>query len=80
VGKGQYLVFLSADHAVAHVPGFNEENRLPGSLFNDDGWRAEMTRQMKEKFGSDKLIVSNYNYQVHLHHRLIDSLRSMSRH
>src|SRR5687767_12541362 len=75
VGKGQYLVFLSADHAVAHVPGFNEENRLPGRLFNDDGWRAEMNKQMKEKFGSDKLIVSNYNYQLHLHHRLIDSLK-----
>lgn len=75
VGKGQYLVFLSADHGVAHVPGFNEENRLPGRLFNDDGWRAEMTKQMKEKFGSDKLIVSNYNYQVHLHHGLIDSLK-----
>lgn len=75
VGKGQYLVFLSADHAVAHVPGFNEENRLPGRLFNDDGWRAEMTKQMKEKFGSDKLIVSNYNYQLHLHHSLIDSLK-----
>jgi predicted AlkP superfamily pyrophosphatase or phosphodiesterase len=75
VGKGQYLVFLTADHAVAHVPGFNEENKLPGRLFNDDGWRAEMNTSMKEKFGSDKLIVSNYNYQVHLNHPLMDSLK-----
>lgn len=75
VGKGQYLVFLSADHAVAHVPGFMVENKLPGRLFNDDDWRIEMTKAMKEKFGSDKLIVSNHNYQVHLNHGLIDSLK-----
>ena len=25
VGKGQYTVFLTADHAVAHVPGFLHE-------------------------------------------------------
>src|SRR5258708_32848635 len=29
VGKGQYLVFLSADHGVAHIPGFMQENSLP---------------------------------------------------
>jgi predicted AlkP superfamily pyrophosphatase or phosphodiesterase len=75
VGKGQYLVFLSADHAVAHVPGFNEENKLPGRLFNDDAWRAEMIRQMKVKFGSDKLITSTANNQVYLHHSLMDSLK-----
>ncbi len=75
VGKGQYLVFLSADHAVAHVPGFMVENKLPGRLFNDDDWRIEMNKALKEKFGSDKLIVSNHNYQIHLNHRLIDSLK-----
>lgn len=75
VGKGQYLVFLSADHAVAHVPGFNEENKLPGRILNDDAWRAEMTKALKEKFGSDKLIVSNMNNQIYLHHPLMDSLK-----
>lgn len=75
VGKNQYLVFLSADHAVAHVPGFNEENKLPGRLLNDDAWRKELVSQLKEKFGSDKLMVSTYNNQVYLDHRMMDSLK-----
>ena len=75
VGKGQYLVFLSADHAVAHVPGFSEENKLPGRLLNDDAWRAEMKKQLKEKYGSDKLILSNANNQIYLNHTLMDSLK-----
>ena len=29
VGKGQYIVFLSADHGVAHVPAFLKEHKIP---------------------------------------------------
>jgi predicted AlkP superfamily pyrophosphatase or phosphodiesterase len=75
VGKGQYLVFLSADHGVAHVPGFSVENKLPGGVIPDDRWAKEMTAGLKDAFGTEKLIVSNYNYQVHLNNRLIDSLK-----
>lgn len=74
VGKGQYLVFLTADHAVAHVPGFMEENKLPGRILND-GFKKEVKQLLKDKFGSDQLISSFANNQVHLNHPLIDSLR-----
>src|SRR5690606_37340721 len=30
IGKGQYLVFLSADHAVAHSTDFAAQHKLPG--------------------------------------------------
>src|SRR5258706_5297817 len=30
VGKGQYTVFLSADHGVVQAPEFLQENKLPG--------------------------------------------------
>jgi predicted AlkP superfamily pyrophosphatase or phosphodiesterase len=75
VGRNQYLVFLSADHAVAHVPGFSEENKLPGRLLNDDGWRKEINDMLKAKYGTDKLITSGYNYQIYLNHSLMDSLK-----
>lgn len=75
VGKGQYLVFLTADHAVAHVPGFNEENKLPGRLFDDNAWRKELNEKLKTEFGADKLMVSTYNNQISLNHPLIDSLK-----
>lgn len=75
VGKGQYTVFLSADHGVAHVPGFMKENKLPGGTIDDDRWAREMAEGLKAKFGAEKLIVSSYNYQIHLNHKKIDSLQ-----
>jgi predicted AlkP superfamily pyrophosphatase or phosphodiesterase len=75
IGKGQYLVFLSADHGVAHVPGFSKENKLPGDVIADERWGKEMAAGLKEKFGAEKLIVSTYNYQIHLNHKIIDSMK-----
>lgn len=76
VGKNQYTVFLTADHGVAHVPGFLKENKLPGGLLNDEVFIKELNSQLKEQFGIDKAIVSLYNYQVHLNHVMIDSLKA----
>ncbi|MHA4845787.1 alkaline phosphatase PafA [Flavitalea antarctica] len=75
VGKGEYLVFLSADHGVSHVPGFNKENKLPGGVIPDEKWNREINDGLKSQFGADKLVVTNTNYQVHLNNRLIDSMK-----
>jgi arylsulfatase A-like enzyme len=75
VGKGQYISFLTADHGVAHVPGFLKENKLPGGTFDDVAIMREMNASLKQKFGREGLIVSMYNYHVHLNNRLIDSLK-----
>jgi predicted AlkP superfamily pyrophosphatase or phosphodiesterase len=74
VGAGQYISFLTADHGVAHVPGFLKENKLPGGTFDDVVMMKEMNASLKQKFGND-LIKSMYNYQVHLNNILIDSLK-----
>ena len=74
VGKGQYLVFLSADHGVSHVPGFLKENKIPAGTVGSSGIMNRFNPQLKQKFGGDALIVSMYNYQVHLNHPVIDSL------
>lgn len=76
VGKGKYTAFLSADHAVAHVPGFMKENKLPGGLLDDKSAISEMNAAIKAKFGIDKLVVSLTNYQVHFNRDLLDSLNA----
>lgn len=73
VGKGQYLVFLSADHGVAHVPGFLKENKIPAGSIISSTIMAKLNIQLKEKFGKDRLIVGMYNYQVHLNLPVIGS-------
>lgn len=71
VGKGNYLFFMTADHAVAHVPAFMAENKLPGKSMKANK-RAE-TETMK-KFGLKRLVESQANYQYYLDRSYIDSL------
>jgi predicted AlkP superfamily pyrophosphatase or phosphodiesterase len=73
IGKGQYTVFLTADHGVAHIPGFDKEHQLPGGSFDDDELFKEMNMQLKQQFGKDSLVVSLENFQVTLNHSLIKS-------
>jgi len=75
VGKNQYLVFLSADHAVAHVPGFMKEHNLPGGIANSGKWITDLGKILQDKFGTSKLILGNYNHQLYLNHPLIDSMK-----
>lgn len=76
VGKGNYTVFLSADHGVAHVPGFMKENKLPGGTFNETDAQKQLNSLLKAQFGIDKLVLNMYNYQVHLNHPAIDSAKA----
>ncbi|MEI8098342.1 MAG: alkaline phosphatase PafA [Sediminibacterium sp.] len=73
VGKNQYTVFLTADHAVAHVAGFMKEHKLPAGIFDEAGLRKELNNLVKEKFGISNLIESLSNYQVSLNHPKLDS-------
>ena len=70
VGKGQYTVFLTADHAVAHVPGFLNEHHLDGGNFNTSTVVKGMNKGLKNAFGYDSLVYGLINYQVHLNHPL----------
>ncbi|MEI8075269.1 MAG: alkaline phosphatase PafA [Bacteroidota bacterium] len=76
VGKNQYTVFLTADHAVAHVPGFMKEHKLPAGLFEENITRKELNDQIKEKFAVTNAIESFSNYQVSLNHNKIDSAKA----
>ena len=75
VGKGQYLTFLTADHGVAHVPGFLKEHKLPGGAVDDNRMVGDLNTLLKEKYGKDGLVVSAYNYQISLNHALVDTAK-----
>lgn len=71
VGKGQYTVFLTADHAVAHVPGFDQANKLPGTSMTST--TSDLQKKLTEKFGVNNLILDAANYQLYLNDKAIDS-------
>ncbi len=70
VGKGQYTVFLSADHGGAHSVGFLQEHKITTGFFGD-GMEKKMNEKLKEKFGVDKLINAIDNYQIYFDRKLL---------
>lgn len=66
VGKGNYLMFLTADHGAAHVPGFLNEHKIPGGGVDDTDIAKKLKTALKEKFNLENVIESVSNYQVYL--------------
>ena len=65
-GKGNYLLFLTADHGVANTPGFLAEHKIPGGTFSDLALAAELNKKIEENFAIKKAVVSLQNCQVYL--------------
>jgi len=66
LGKGNYTVFLSADHAVAHIPAFLAEHKIPAGNFEDADIRRELNTMIEKDFGVRNAVQSLQNYQVYL--------------
>jgi predicted AlkP superfamily pyrophosphatase or phosphodiesterase len=66
LGKGNYTVFLSADHAVAHIPAFLAEHKIPGGNFEDSIIKNELNQLLEADFAVQKMVQSVQNYQVYL--------------
>lgn len=71
VGKGEYLFFITADHGVAHVPGFLEENKLPGGTWDDRATMKDLNEKVAAKFGVTNVIKAVDNYQLWLNNDAI---------
>ena len=64
VGKGNYLLFLSADHGAAHVPGFMQENKMPGGLVNTRKLTTELNTLIEKDFKVKKSVLTVMNNQI----------------
>ncbi|MDN3586921.1 alkaline phosphatase family protein [Pedobacter aquatilis] len=74
VGKGNYTIFLSADHAVAHVPGFMKENKLPAGVVSDRDIVFKLNAFLNEKFKVNNVVLKSMNNQIHFDHDKTDNL------
>ena len=71
VGKGNYTVFLTADHAVAHVPQFLIDNRVASGYFKMNQMDS-LNDQIAARFGKGEYLLNAYNNQVFLNRELIN--------
>lgn len=74
VGKDNYTLFLTADHAASYNPMYFTDQKGNGGYLFDRQIRRNLNEALSAEFGSDKLVRSLTNYQVHLNYPLIDSL------
>ena len=71
LGKDNYLVFLTADHAAADIPSFLKKHKLPGGVWEGSKEVNYLNGKMVEKYGAGKWIKSTDNYQITLDRELM---------
>ena len=75
VGKDNYTVFLTADHAVAPIPGYAQKHKIPAGTITDDGIKNELGKMLTAKGLNSKLISAITEFNIYLNHNLMDSLQ-----
>ncbi|SKB81820.1 alkaline phosphatase PafA [Daejeonella lutea] len=73
VGKGNYTVFLTADHAVQHNSGFMADNRINTGVFQTSANMRELNTLLENEFKVKGAIRSFSNYQVSLNYAAIEA-------
>ena len=67
VGKGNYLVFLSADHGVAETPGFERSLKIPASNYEyGELVNASVEAALDTAFGQARWLQAYYNQEIYL--------------
>jgi predicted AlkP superfamily pyrophosphatase or phosphodiesterase len=74
IGKGNYLVFLTADHGAAHAEGFMKEHKFPTGMLSQVAFN-NLENSLDRKFGSTHLLLGIDNFQVSFNRNRIDSLK-----
>ncbi len=74
VGKGNYTVFLTADHAAIEVPGYLSSLKIPSGYFDGKAFKDRLNTFMKDTYGDDGLIEMVSNYQIFLNKEKLRAL------
>jgi predicted AlkP superfamily pyrophosphatase or phosphodiesterase len=72
VGKGNYLLFLSADHGAAHVPGFMKENKMHAGLVDNRAIVTGLNTYLESRFKVKKPAMMAMNNQIIFNHSNAD--------
>ncbi len=74
VGKGEYTVFLTADHGAVNVPSYLQSVKIPAGYLNDTLLRQNLLTFMESTFKTSGLIESISNNQIFLNREKIKEL------
>lgn len=74
VGKGNYTVFLTADHAVANIPEYAKKHNLPGTKYDEKAIKKDLNNCLSSLNLNPKLIAYVGDNNIYYNHPLMDSL------
>ncbi len=69
VGKGNYSVFLTADHGAAHNPVFLIDHNIPAGLWDAALATRNLNKLLEDKYGIKRTILGMDNYQVSFNYK-----------
>mgnify|MGYP001628284754 FL=1 len=74
VGKGEYTVFLTADHAAIHVPSYLMDSKIPAGYLDMGGMREKFNAFLQYTYGTTDVVRDLSNYQLFLDHTILANL------
>jgi predicted AlkP superfamily pyrophosphatase or phosphodiesterase len=77
IGKGNYLLFLTSDHAVSEIPDYI--NTKEKHIFSSKKFTSSIKTFLKSKYGTEKLYSNYSNKQIFLDHKLMNEMKLDSR-
>lgn len=72
VGKGNYTVFLTADHGAAHNPAFLTDHNIPAGQWNERAALTGLNSMLENAYKVKGLVIGLENYQVNLNYATIN--------
>lgn len=74
VGKGNYTVFLTADHAAVEVPSYLQSLKIPAGYFKGTAFKERLNAFMKKTYNAEDLIENFSNNQIFLNRAKISEM------
>ncbi|PIF00414.1 MAG: alkaline phosphatase [Maribacter sp.] len=74
VGKDNYTLFLTADHAAIHVPAYLKDHRVPAGYVKGEEQEIKFNEFLKYKYGTTDIVENSSNSQIFLDHDIVRNL------
>ncbi len=71
VGRGNYTVFLTADHGAAHNTAFLNDHGVPAGVWEEGKSLQDLNKLLEQKYNNKRIVLSLDNYQVNLNYKVI---------
>ncbi len=71
VGKGNYTIFLTADHGAAHNTAFLNDHNIPAGVWDDAATLKDLNKYLEDKYNEKRVVLNLGNYQVNLNYAAI---------